>query len=71
MKQQEATLKAQQDAQEQIRYNQRLQQQILEEKLRQLRSNRDQPHNSSQSSNQSAPGSSNPDEQRFRLGDLE
>ena len=56
MKQQEATLKAQQEAQEQIRFNQRLQQEILEEKLRQMRSKRRPANNSSQDSSGSSNG---------------
>ena len=60
MKQQEATLKAQQEAQEQIRYNQRLQQEILEEKLRQLRSNRDRRSTVQSSSSQGSDGSNGP-----------
>ena len=67
MKQQEATLKAQQEAQEQIRYNQRLQQEILEEKLRQLRSNRDRRSTVQSSSSQGSDGSNGP----LRLSNLE
>ena len=52
MKAQEAAFKKQEAAQEQIRVNQRLQQEILEEKLRQLRSRRLQ-SSSSQASRRS------------------
>ena len=56
MKAQEAAFKKQEAAQEQIRVNQSLQQEILEEKLRQLRSRRHQ-SSSSQASRKSTYGS--------------